>query len=59
MIVSQHEMKLRLRIQMLEYVLDILCSEAGRSPTIFLPMELEDQILYLKKEILVTLKMIN
>ena len=54
--ISNDGMKLRLKIQTLEHALGILCAEAGRSPTIALPMTLEDQILYLKKEILVTLK---
>ena len=57
--ISQKEMKLRLRIQMLEYILDMLCQEAERDATVFLPMKLEDQITYLKKEIFVTLNRIN
>tara|TARA_R100000458_G_C8198031_1_gene189453 strand:- start:543 stop:677 length:135 start_codon:yes stop_codon:yes gene_type:complete len=44
---------------MLEYILDMLCQEAGRDATVFLPMKLEDQITYLKKEIFVTLNRIN
>jgi hypothetical protein len=57
--ISNNVIILRLRIQALEYALGILCAEAGRSPTIALPMKLEDQIFYLKKEILVTLSMIK
>tara|TARA_R100000664_G_scaffold4868_1_gene9607 strand:- start:540 stop:713 length:174 start_codon:yes stop_codon:yes gene_type:complete len=55
---TSQEMTLRLKIQKLEYVLDILCQEADRQITIFLPEKYEDQVSYLKKEIITTVEMI-
>ena len=54
---TSQEMTLRLKIQKLEYVLDILCQEADRQITIFLPEKYEDQVSYLKKEIITTVEM--
>ena len=55
---TSQEMTLRLKIQKLEYVLDILCQEADRPITVFLPEKYEDQVSYLKKEIIKTVEMI-
>ena len=55
---TSQEMTLRLKIQKLEYVLDILCQEADRPITVFLPEKYEDQVSYLKKEITKTVGMI-
>ena len=43
----------------LEIVLDVLCELADRQITVFLPMNQEDQIPYVKKEIINTLEMIQ
>ena len=42
----------------LEIVLDVLCELADRPITVFLPTKQEDQIPYIKKEIVKTLEMI-
>ena len=42
----------------LEVVLDVLCELADRPITVFLPTNQEDQIPYIKKEIIKTLEMI-
>ena len=55
---TSQEMTLRLKIQKLEYVLDILCQEANREITVFLPEKYEEQVSYLKKEITRTVEMI-
>jgi len=57
--ITSKEMTLRLRIQKLEYVLDILCQEADRQITVFLPQKLEDQVPYLKMEITKTLEQLK
>ena len=56
---TQKEMDTRIKIQRLEYVLDLLCQEADRQICVFLPEKLEEQIPYLKKEIKLTLDKIN
>ena len=43
----------------LEIVLDVLCELADRQITVFLPTNQEDQIPYVKKEIINTLEMIQ
>ena len=43
----------------LEVVLDVLCELAGRPITVFLPTNQEDQIPYIKKEIIKTLEQIQ
>ena len=55
---TSQEMTLRLKIQKLEYVLDLLCQEADRQITVFLPEKYEDQVSYLKKEIIKTAEMV-
>ena len=55
---TSQEMTLRLKIQKLEYVLDILCQEADRPITVFLPEKYEDQVSYLKMEIQKTVEML-
>ena len=55
---TQKEMDTRIKIQRLEYVLDLLCQEADRPITVFLPEKYEDQVSYLKKEIIKTVEMI-
>ena len=55
---TSEEMTLRLKIQKLEYVLDILCQEADRPITVFLPEKYEDQVSYLKMEIQKTVEML-
>ena len=42
----------------LEVVLDVLCELADRQITVFLPTNQEEQIPYIKKEIIKTLEMI-
>ena len=42
----------------LEIVLDVLCELADRQITVFLPTNQEEQIPYIKKEIIKTLEMI-
>jgi len=42
----------------LEIVLDFLCELADRQMTVFLPTKQEEQIPYVKKEIIKTLEMI-
>ena len=55
---TSQEITIRLKIQKLEYVLDLLCQEADRAITVFLPEKYEDQVSYLKKEITTTVEMI-
>jgi hypothetical protein len=55
---TSQEVTIRLKIQTLEYVLDLLCQEADRPITVFLPEKYEDQVSYLKKEITKTVEMI-
>ncbi len=55
---TSQEITIRLKIQKLEYVLDLLCQEADRPITVFLPEKYEDQVSYLKKEITTTVEMI-
>ena len=55
---TSQEITIRLKIQKLEYVLDLLCQEADRQITVFLPEKYEDQVSYLKKEITRTVEMI-
>jgi vacuolar-type H+-ATPase subunit F/Vma7 len=55
---TSQEITIRLKIQKLEYVLDLLCQEADRPITVFLPEKHEDQVSYLKKEITRTVEMI-
>ena len=56
---TQKEMDIRIKVQRLEYVLDLLCQEADRQICVFLPEKLEEQVPYLKKEIKSTLERIN
>ena len=55
---TSQEITIRLKIQKLEYVLDLLCQEADRPITVFLPEKYEDQVPYLLKEIIKTAEMI-
>jgi len=55
---TSQEITIRLKIQKLEYVLDLLCQETDRQITVFLPEKYEDQVSYLKKEITKTVEMI-
>ena len=43
----------------LEIVLDVLCELADRQITVFLPTNQEEQIPYIKQEIIKTLEMIK
>ena len=56
---TQKEMDIRIKVQRLEYVLDLLCQEADRQICVLLPEKLEEQVPYLKKEIKITLERIN
>ena len=56
---TQKEMDIRIKVQRLEYVLDLLCQEADRQICVFLPEKLEEQVPYLKNEIKITLNRIN
>ena len=55
---TSQEITIRLKIQKLEYILDLLCQEADRPITVFLPEKYEDQVPYLLKEIIKTAEMI-
>ncbi len=56
---TQKEMDIRIKVQRLEYVLDLLCQEADRQICVFLPEKLEEQVSYLKNEIKNTLERIK
>jgi len=43
----------------LENILDVLCTTTNRSITVILPEKKDEQISYLKKEIIKTLKLIK